>query len=368
MSNTAKFEVPDSGDNGKAYVYSSGSDSHVLTDVATQAELDAHGNLTTSVHGITDTSALVTLTGSQTLTNKTLTTPVITLEQGASVAPTAEGRIAWDTDDNQLKVGDGSGTKTFSDDSVNAATYLTSAAAPELIRDTMASALVAGANVTITPNDGADTITITASGGGGGSPALPELQTPEELWDGTASETWLIPAFAGTLAAATNEWSGGPFTFAPFYIYESITVDRVRITVPTAAAGSTVRLAAYAATSGGWPTGAALHDFGTIDTSTAGTKVLSGSWAFTSGRFWVAIWYSSQSVSIVCGNPSYDVLAGVPISAYDASGTQVRTPWPRPTTAFHATNAFPTLGGASTQTSGTNGSAIVPFVSLRRSA
>lgn len=222
--------------------------------------------------------------------------------------------------------------------------------------------------MTITPNDGADTITITASGGGGGSPALPELQTPEELWDGTASETWLIPAFAGTLAAATNEWPGGPFTFAPFYIYESITVDRVRITVPTAAAGSTVRLAAYAATSGGWPTGAALHDFGTIDTSTAGTKVLSGSWAFTSGRFWVAIWYSSQSVSIVCGNPSYDVLAGVPISAYDASGTQVRTPWPRPTTAFHATNAFPTLGGASPQTSGTNGSAIVPFVSLRRSA
>lgn len=41
MSNAAKFEVPDSGDNGKAYIYSSGSDSHVLTDVATQAELNA---------------------------------------------------------------------------------------------------------------------------------------------------------------------------------------------------------------------------------------------------------------------------------------------------------------------------------------
>ena len=42
MSNAAKFEVPDSGDNGKAYVYNSGTDAHVLTDLATQAELDAH--------------------------------------------------------------------------------------------------------------------------------------------------------------------------------------------------------------------------------------------------------------------------------------------------------------------------------------
>ena len=43
---------------------------------------------------------------------------------------------------------------------------LDTTAAPELIRDTMATALVAGANITITPNDGADTITIAATSGG----------------------------------------------------------------------------------------------------------------------------------------------------------------------------------------------------------
>lgn len=50
MSNAAKFEVPDAGDNGKSYVYNSGSDSHVLTDMATQAELDAHTADTTAAH------------------------------------------------------------------------------------------------------------------------------------------------------------------------------------------------------------------------------------------------------------------------------------------------------------------------------
>jgi len=39
---------------------------------AAQSELDTHGSDTTNVHGISDTSALVTLTGTQTLTGKTI--------------------------------------------------------------------------------------------------------------------------------------------------------------------------------------------------------------------------------------------------------------------------------------------------------
>lgn len=110
MSDSAKLATPGVGDDGKAQLYDESGDGYNLVAVTIQSDFDAHTSGTTSVHGIADTSALVTLTGSQTLTNKTLTTPVLTLEQGASVAPTAEGRIAWDTDDNQLRVGDGTGT------------------------------------------------------------------------------------------------------------------------------------------------------------------------------------------------------------------------------------------------------------------
>ena len=40
-------------------------------------------------------------------------TTAITLVQSATPTPTAEGVVEWDTDDNTLKVGDGSGTVTF---------------------------------------------------------------------------------------------------------------------------------------------------------------------------------------------------------------------------------------------------------------
>jgi len=60
-----------------------------------------------------EASGDVTTDGTQTLTNKTLTTPTLTLKQGAAPAPTAEGDIQWDTDDNALVVGDGAATKTF---------------------------------------------------------------------------------------------------------------------------------------------------------------------------------------------------------------------------------------------------------------
>lgn len=66
---------------------------------------------------------LVGLTATQTLTNKTLTTPTVTLKQGTAPTPTAEGDIQWDTDDDKIVVGDGTGQKSFSNDTTNASTY-----------------------------------------------------------------------------------------------------------------------------------------------------------------------------------------------------------------------------------------------------
>jgi hypothetical protein len=55
----------------------------------------------------------VTSSGSQTLTNKTITQPTITLKQGSAPAPTDEGDIQWDTDDNVLVIGDGAAAQSF---------------------------------------------------------------------------------------------------------------------------------------------------------------------------------------------------------------------------------------------------------------
>lgn len=69
----------------------------------------------------------------------------------------------------KTKLANLSGTNTGDQDLSG---YVQTTNAPELIRDTIGSTLVAGSNVTITPDDVNDTITIAASGGGGGERLL----------------------------------------------------------------------------------------------------------------------------------------------------------------------------------------------------
>ena len=51
------------------------------------------------------------------ITGGSISGTTLILKQSAAPTPTAEGDTQWDTDDNQIKIGDGSGTLSFSDDS-----------------------------------------------------------------------------------------------------------------------------------------------------------------------------------------------------------------------------------------------------------
>ena len=107
------------------------------------------------------------------------------------------------TDAEKVKIANLSGTNTGDQDLSG---YLTTSAAPELIRDTMGAALVAGTNVTITPDDAGDSITIAAAG-------AVTLTTPQSI-TGAKTMTGLsvqpavpAPTFSANLAPDLGGWT-----------------------------------------------------------------------------------------------------------------------------------------------------------------
>lgn len=71
---------------------------------------------------------------------------------------------------------------------------LDTSAAPELIRDTMGTALVAGSNATVTPNDAGDTITVAVPDATTTTKGAVELATTAEATTGTDTVRAVTPA------------------------------------------------------------------------------------------------------------------------------------------------------------------------------
>lgn len=162
----------------------------IATDTEVATAVSDHNSDTTSVHGIADTSALETTTGaaSKVSTHAALTSSVHGISAfGATLVDDANAAAARTT----LELGSLATASTITASSVSDFA--------EVVRDTMGTALVAGSNVTVTVNDGSDTITIAASGGGGGSVATDAIfDAKGDLPVGTGADT------AARLPVGTN--------------------------------------------------------------------------------------------------------------------------------------------------------------------
>lgn len=114
---------------------------------------------------------------------------------------------------------------------------------PEVVRDTIAAALVAGANVTITPNDVANTITVAATGSGGGASATLVVAANDASahsksgadyqCDGTGDQTEINNA----IAALPSTGGRVQLTEGTFNIASSILIQNDNVTLIGAGAG-----------------------------------------------------------------------------------------------------------------------------------
>jgi hypothetical protein len=105
-SDTGKFKI---GNGSTAWTSLSYQGAGTVTSITAGTGLSG-GTITTSGTIAIDTATTVDVSTAQTLTNKTLTTPTLTL---STTTNSAEGRIAWDSTNDKIIVGDGSSTKEF---------------------------------------------------------------------------------------------------------------------------------------------------------------------------------------------------------------------------------------------------------------
>lgn len=177
------------------------------------------------------------------------------------------------TDAEKVKLANLSGANSGDQDLSG---YLAMSAAPELIRDTMSAALVAGANVTITPNDAGDSITIAAESGGASTPS--GGVTPARILRGG----WADFA-SGVSVQVGQRWTG-----TPVVVDRALSVGSFITQISTAAVtpGATATAAIYSRT--GPDSGTLLHTLGSFAIDSTGTKTVAVSGVtLQPGEYWI---------------------------------------------------------------------------------
>lgn len=221
--------------NGAAWVDTPGT-----THFEAAGAVAAHEADTTSVHGIADTSLLETTTGAQAKVD-THVNDTSAAHAASAISFSATGSIA--STDVQAAVAEvatdaASALSSHEADTTNVhgiadtSTLVTTSSAPELIRDTIGTALVAGSGITITVNDPSDTITIAASGAAGPTLVMKTanenvassttLQDDDHLFFSVDANStyvfrgvfWITAALAADVKFAATAPSGATLLFA----------------------------------------------------------------------------------------------------------------------------------------------------------
>ena len=165
------------------------NDGTTYVNVASTTDVSNHESDTTNIHGISNTAELVTLAGSQTLTNKTLTSPTIT---GVSPVITLAGDLTGNVTLTDL--GSATLTATVAPNSVALGTDTTGNYVADFTAGT-------GVTVTHTPGEGSSaTIAIGQSVGTSDSPTFAAMTVSGAL---TVTGLTTIAELADVTADAT---------------------------------------------------------------------------------------------------------------------------------------------------------------------
>ena len=310
---------------GKVTDTAAGGDAEVMRDTIGAALVgvngvsvavnDAADTITLSVSGLTSTQ----ISDSTAVGRSLLTSPNAAAARAAiSAAPELGPDDNYVTNAEKVILGNTIGTNTGDQDLSG---YLTTSAAPELIRDTMGSALVAGANVTITPNDAGDTITIAASGGGGGGIDTESVQDVVGAMIAGAGGTYddaagtiTLPSGGGGGGGGSVALQGGPISqglllqpmplngnsateanthtmLSPYPIERQVTIDALAARTTSTVAGASVQVALYNSTADGLP-GSRVAMTALMPAATAGLTVgtLASAVTLAPGLYWIGVY------------------------------------------------------------------------------